>query len=92
VYGLALNPQYAQKIEPAIASILASVIILPFDAVEAERAAQICAALKSQGQPIDAYDILIAATALQHDLIMVTANQREFARISDLQGSNWRQA
>lgn len=89
-YGLALNPQRAQKVEPAITSILSSVTILSFGTAEAEQAAQIRATLKSQGQPIGAYDVLIAATALQHNLIMVTANQREFERISGLQTENWR--
>jgi tRNA(fMet)-specific endonuclease VapC len=60
--------------------------------VEAEQAAQIRAALKSQGQPIGAYDVLIAATALQHNLIMVTTNQREFERVLGLQTENWRQS
>jgi tRNA(fMet)-specific endonuclease VapC len=91
-YGLALNPQRVQKIEPAIASLLSSVTVLPFGIVEAEQAAQIRAALKSQGQPIGAYDVLIAATALQLRLIMVTANQREFERIPGLQTENWRQS
>lgn len=91
-YGLALNPQRVQKIEPAIASLLSSVTVLPFGTVEAEQAAQIRAALKSQGQPIGAYDVLIAATALQLRLIMVTANQREFKRIPGLQTENWRQS
>lgn len=91
-YGLALNPQRAQKIEPAIVSFLASVTILPFNTAEAEQAAQIRAILKTQGQPIGAYDVLIAATALQHNLLMVTANQREFDRVSQLQTENWRQA
>lgn len=89
-YGLALNPQRAQKVESAIASILSSVTILPFSNGEAERAAQIRATLKSQGQPIGAYDVLIAATALQHNLIMVTANQQEFERVLGLQIENWR--
>lgn len=90
-YGLALNPQRAQKVEPAIASFLSSVTILPFGTVEAEQAAQIRAALKSQGQPIGAYDVLIAATALQHNLLMITANQREFDRVPGLKTENWRQ-
>ena len=90
-YGLALNPQRAQKVEPAISSFLSSVTILPFSTVEAEQAAQIRAALKSQGQPIGAYDVLIAATALQHNLLMITANQREFDRVPGLQTENWRQ-
>lgn len=90
-YGLALNPQRAQKIEPAISSLLSSVTILSFGTSEAEQAAQIRAVLKSQGQPIGAYDVLIAATALQHSLLVVTANQREFKRVPGLQTENWRQ-
>jgi tRNA(fMet)-specific endonuclease VapC len=91
-YGLLINPQRAQKIEPAISSFLASVTILAFSNAEAERAAQIRAILKAQGQPIGAYDVLIASTALQHSLLMVTANQREFDRVSGLQTENWRQS
>ena len=91
-YGLALNPQRAIKIESIIASFLASVIILPFSTVEAEQAAQVRAALKAQGQPIGAYDVLIAATALRHNLLMITANQREFERVPGLQTENWRQS
>ncbi|MBE9171038.1 type II toxin-antitoxin system VapC family toxin [Pleurocapsales cyanobacterium LEGE 06147] len=90
-YGLALNLQRAQKVEPAIFSFLASVTILPFSSGEAERAAQIRAALKSRGQPIGAYDVLIAATALHHNLLTITANQREFERVPGLQIENWRQ-
>jgi tRNA(fMet)-specific endonuclease VapC len=91
-YGLLNNPQRAQKVEPAISSFLASVTILPFDSAEAEQAAQIRAALKVQGRPIGAYDVLIAATALQHNLLMVTTNQREFDRVSGLQTENWQQS
>lgn len=38
------------------------------------------------------YGLLIAATALSHGLVMVTANAREFARVTGLQLENWRQA
>ncbi|MEQ8998851.1 MAG: type II toxin-antitoxin system VapC family toxin [Coleofasciculus sp. B1-GNL1-01] len=90
-YGLTLNPQRAEKIKPIILSFLSSVTILPFTTAEAEKAAEIRAVLKSQGQPIGAYDVLIAATALEHQLIMITANQREFNRVVGLQTENWRQ-
>lgn len=90
-YGLQLNPQRAQKVEPVISNFLTSVVLLPFDEVDAEQAGQIRSSLKTQGQPIGAYDVLIAATALRHQLIMVTANQREFERIPGLQVENWRQ-
>ena len=91
-YGLLNNPQRAKKIEPAITSLLDSVSILQFSEEEAKQAAQIRSILKNQGQPIGAYDILIAATALRHSLIMVTANQKEFDRVAGLQTKNWRQA
>jgi len=90
-YGLQLNPQRAEKIEPVITSFLSSIVILPFDVPTSEQAAQIRAALKVQGQSIGAYDVLIAATAIQHNLLMVTANQREFDRVFSLQTENWRQ-
>lgn len=89
-YGLLNNPQRAQKIKPTISTLLNSVNILPLSTAEAEQAAQIRSFLKKQGQPIGAYDLLIAATALQHNLLMVTANQREFDRVPGLQTENWR--
>ncbi|GET41434.1 type II toxin-antitoxin system VapC family toxin [Microseira wollei] len=92
-YGLQLNSQRAQKIEPIITRFLNSVTLLPFGISESEKAAEIRAILKSQGQPIGAYDVLIAATAVQlYHLVMVTANQREFDRIPGLQTENWRQS
>ncbi len=90
-YGLQLNPQRAQKIEPVITSFLSSITLLPFGISEAEQVAHIRAILRSQGQPIGAYDVLIAATALQYNLVMITANQREFERVPGLQTENWRQ-
>ncbi|PZO52799.1 MAG: hypothetical protein DCF15_13310, partial [Phormidesmis priestleyi] len=55
-----------------------------------EQVAQVRVILKAQGQPIGPYDLWIAATALQHNLIMVTANQREFSRVPNIKIENWR--
>ncbi|RMG08045.1 MAG: type II toxin-antitoxin system VapC family toxin, partial [Cyanobacteria bacterium J055] len=79
------------KIEPILTSLLASVALLPFGTAEAEQAAQIRSLLKTTGKPIEAYDVLIAATALQYNFVMVTANVREFDRIPGLPVENWRQ-
>lgn len=46
--------------------------------------------LKQNGLMIGAYDILIAATALEHNLICVTNNIGEFSRISNLQIEDWK--
>ncbi|MCC5634461.1 type II toxin-antitoxin system VapC family toxin [Nostoc sp. CHAB 5844] len=91
-YGLAINPQRAVKIQSIIETLLNSITILPFDSKEAEQAAQIRSLLKLAGLPIGAYDVLIAATAVINNHILVTSNVREFQRVPNLQIENWRSA
>lgn len=50
---------------------------------------EIRARLEQQGTPIGGNDLLIAATALAHNLILVTHNTREFGRISELNLEDW---
>ena len=57
---------------------------------DAQAAAAIRAALKTKGQPIGAYDVLIAGTGLARGLVVVTSNVGEFKRVSGLQVENWR--
>ncbi len=89
-YGLAINPGKAVKIKSLIETFLSSATVLNFSSQEAEKAAEIRSILKVLGSPIGAYDVLIAATALSHNLIIVTANVREFQRVPNLQIQNWR--
>ncbi|MBD2388567.1 type II toxin-antitoxin system VapC family toxin [Cylindrospermum sp. FACHB-282] len=89
-YGLAINPEKAVKIQPIIETFLISITILPFSSQEAEQSAQIRSILKISGSPIGAYDVLIAATAISHNHILVTSNVREFQRVPNLQIENWR--
>jgi tRNA(fMet)-specific endonuclease VapC len=89
-YGLYINPERAIKIQPLIEAFFRSIIILPFYTEEAEQAAQIRSSLKMAGTPIGAYDVLIAATALTHNHIIVTSNVREFQRVPNLKIENWR--
>jgi predicted nucleic acid-binding protein len=48
------------------------------------RFARIRGDLRRQGQSIGDLDLLIAATAIHHDLTLVTRNVRHYARIPDL--------
>ncbi|MBW4646066.1 MAG: type II toxin-antitoxin system VapC family toxin [Goleter apudmare HA4340-LM2] len=89
-YGLAINPERAIKIQPLIETFFKAIITLPFALTEAEQAAQIRSILKIAGSPIGAYDILIAATAVTYNHIVVTSNVREFQRVPSLQVENWR--
>ncbi len=45
--------------------------------------------LEEKGTPLDDFDLLIAATALQEGLTLVSANHRPFDRIEGLRLENW---
>lgn len=62
---------------------------LPFDYTACRHAAKIRADLSRSGNLIGAYDILIAATALAHDLTLVTHNVNEFSRVIGLRIEDW---
>ncbi|MFP4439682.1 MAG: type II toxin-antitoxin system VapC family toxin [Chloroflexaceae bacterium] len=63
--------------------------ILPLTNPIIVRAATIYADLHQRGVLIGDADILIAATALEHGLIMVTNNENHFNRIAGIQLENW---
>ena len=69
--------------------ILSAMELLPFEAPADECYAQIRDELERSGTPIGPNDMLIAAQALCHNLVVVTANDREFSRIHDLEVENW---
>lgn len=45
--------------------------------------------LRRMGRPVDDIDLLIAATALAHNLTLVTRNARHFADVGGLLQQNW---
>lgn len=90
-YGLNLNPQKEQKIRPIWEALLSKIKIVPFTESCAKATASIRSDLKNSGKLIGPYDILIAGTAIAHDLIVVTSNVNEFARISSLTIEDWRE-
>ena len=51
--------------------------------------AELRSALLDVGRPVPLFDLLIAATALVHDLVLVTHNVRDFAGIPDLTVIDW---
>ena len=65
-YGLKLNQIRAEKIIPLWQNLLKEISIFPFQKEEALKTAELRSYLKNQ--PIGAYDILIAATALAHNV------------------------
>ena len=53
------------------------------------KAAEIYSGLYQRGELIGDADILIAASALVHDLVVVTGNEKHFRRIPKLTVTNW---
>jgi predicted nucleic acid-binding protein len=49
-----------------------------------ERFAEVRAFLRRRGQLISDFDILVGATALEHDLTVLTFNRRDFERIPEV--------
>lgn len=46
--------------------------------------------LEHTGQRVDQFDLLIGATALHHNMTLVTSNIKHFERIKGLQIENWK--
>ena len=65
------------------------ILILAFEEADSRSAGALRAALESSGRPIGAYDLLIAAQALRHDLTLVTSNVSEFSRVKGLSWQDW---
>ncbi len=89
-YGLAQASKLKSRSKSIVEAILSEISILNFGSKEATRAAEIRNTLRIQGKPIGPYDVLIAATALAFDLKLVTSNEKEFSRLSDLTIEDWR--
>ena len=69
--------------------ILSTLEILPLDVPADRHYGDIRQRLARLGTPIGPNDLLIAAQALTLDLTVVTANEREFARVPGLRIENW---
>ena len=63
--------------------------VLPVTLQIAATGAQIFAGLRKANQMIGHNDVLIGATAIEHDLILVTNNTSHFSRIQSLVLDNW---
>lgn len=87
LFGIELNSKFSYL--PAIQGLLRELPVLTFDSASALQAAKIRAQLQRIGRPIGGYDVLIAATALVHNLTVVTHNTREFSRVAGLLVEDW---
>lgn len=73
-----------QKITEVFERFLCFVDTIPLTKPIMQQFAQIRGKLRRKGQIIGDFDILIAATAIQHNFTLVTRNIKDYARIPSL--------
>lgn len=88
-YGVAKSSQVAENTERLRILLSADIDMLDFDDEDARIAGQVRADLEKGGQPIGAYDLLIAGQGLRRGLTVVTANSSEFSRVIGLSWQDW---
>jgi tRNA(fMet)-specific endonuclease VapC len=85
----ALRSRDVAKNLAAVRNFAAGFMSLPFADQAAEEYARIRADLAAKGTPIGPNDLMIAAIALAHGLILVTHNTAEFSRVTGLLLEDW---
>lgn len=89
LYG-ALHSAAVERHLNAVEHFTAPITILPFTSISASHSAAVRQHLAVTGQTIGPLDTLIAGHALEHELILVTGNTREFSRVEDLKVETWK--
>ncbi|NNL78508.1 MAG: PIN domain-containing protein [Desulfobacterales bacterium] len=69
--------------------MIARINVVSIGEKESLTAGDILANLRKTGQTLGIEDVLIAASAMTNQYIVVTANTRHFARIKGLKIENW---
>jgi tRNA(fMet)-specific endonuclease VapC len=75
---------YREERESYIRTIIDLMKILPYTETTALEHARIWAVLESSGKMIGFYDLIVAATALEHGCAVATFNRRHFAQVPGL--------
>ncbi|MCA1755281.1 MAG: type II toxin-antitoxin system VapC family toxin [Spirochaeta sp.] len=88
VYG-ARKSQYPEKNLATVSRVADIFPILGVSRSTMDVFGSLKASLEQAGTPIDDMDMMIAATALLENLILVTNNLKHFQRIDGLQIENW---
>ena len=80
----------SKRLHRLIDTFVATVDVVPFDAVAAASFGRLCADLESGGAPIGVLDTLIAAHAMSLNLTLVSNNTKHFTRVKGLKTLNCR--
>ena len=88
-YGASRHPAGDQLWQRINYEVLSRVQILPVGSEEAAKAGEVLAMLATRGEPIGVEDVLIGATALVHELAVVTRHIKHLSRIRGLRVESW---
>jgi tRNA(fMet)-specific endonuclease VapC len=88
-YGVAKSGRVAQNASRLATFLGRDVVLLDFTERDSRAAGEIRVDLESKGQRIGEYDTLIAGQAFSRNLVLVTANTREFGRVKGLVVEDW---
>lgn len=81
--------KWRQREQRKVEVFLEEFEVVPFDASCARAFAKMRAELESRGMTIGPMDMMIAATALANNAVLVTNNVREFIRVPGLSFESW---
>ncbi len=87
--GLRGSARVQGKYAKLLRDFLANVRVLDFGMVEAQQAMNLGTYLQQGDERLDAYGLLIAATALAHQLTLVTEDTVAYAKVPGLETENW---
>ena len=82
-------PAWRKKEGQKVRVLIEALQVLAFTGETAVLAAKIRATLAAAGKGIGPMDLLIAARALEHRLILASGNVAEFERVPDLEAVSW---
>ena len=84
LFQWAILRQWGDRRLSQLEQYLSNYLVIPVDQPLCREWAQVRSDRQSSGQPISPQDAWIAATALRHDLPLVTHNIKDFVGISNL--------
>lgn len=81
----------SKKLENLVRNVLASIDKVGFSSEAAMIFGKIHADLESKGMTIGSCDTMIAAIAMEQNLVLVTDNTKHFSRVKNLKFVNWKE-
>ncbi|GHT59181.1 twitching motility protein PilT [Bacteroidia bacterium] len=88
LYGVECDQYNSKKNREKVEGLVDLLTVIPITNVLQEYARE-KAVLRKQGKLIDDIDLLIGATAIVNDMILVTDNEKHLNRLSNIKIENW---